>query len=1173
MNSRTIKLIIIISRVFARESCARDYSEVRQDLSLSENVFFVRPSNETTLSDTEKCALLSAVKTNPQRIVRMFTNHIDCEELSIVPSIQVIRFDPRDIFQGYPHFETWFESGVWNTYLREQHLSMSIRIALLHRFGGVYIDMDTATLRSLDNFVNTIGLTNPSLISPKVLAFERGHLFLALAEHSFVNEFRANESAWNERVFTQIWVNEGGASIQPLISLAHVEDFFVLSQINFQVYLQDYDKIVQTSRFITISETLKIDQASFYQLFLDKVLNSQSAHVEETNSISSNADNLSTPHYLDSFLGDWTLARCEGLDNGVNDVVRVNEIGLKLSNIMSWTLSVWIFLDFPDFSLRKRSYLARYENNEFSERVKCLPKCEMRITTNPVEMTSMTKILNENSFNRGGDILFLSIENGHVAIGDQRLEWKRTFSSIADHKWHHLGLIFNSDISQLRLTIDGILHIEHYIVSTTWMSTAWLEALVIGGKGNTYLHSLRFFPRSLAHSELVHLRNSQNSLICSPFEQSINDENGVSKSLTTRVMILILSDTRHKSAAIRKAVRNSWLKLLPSNTFEHSFCIGTDDVNIGSGASMIDIEQQLYSDLLVVDVADGYNFLSQKVHECFKMVHKKFRGTFDFLIKTDHDVFLRVDVLIPELAQIHSQHRSTISAGPLLHWRGFVYHSMPPMRDLLDKNADFSQSQFLTYPSFTAGVAYELSAFIVSELVEIQAPIYLLNEDQSLGVWMEQRILNGGRRFEPIHDTRFQQSDVCFPGQVTHHFMVNPITFHRQLFINIQNGINSCSEIPFSSCCLCCECISLNIKWIEWFRCDSRGAFLFTFKPLHTAIKQLKTKSPLSEHQKLGPLTSTKDIYDRIVLEHKSCSWNTGSWIALGFATIFRAKVPKSVTLRCLPPTYGTYESSLHFCAGSISFLPFLEKTLLCPPGPEKPIILRSHGHRERNWEFGFFNPTIKPKVAPSDATWILVSGWVTTERACLMMGLEDKSPQNNDYTGPPTFGTFSSLCGLVIDIKHSDGTSATLISAFARNASQYFHAEIFRVFHSSPLKEAIVTAIMPPANHTTWITLSDISLRILVFSDDRQPSFERAFESTLSKYTRAIDPRYQHLERSQRIGIRSSNRNEVVLFMILAVIVIIATRERIASCMIRFMVWIRGNCSCAYHPIKFRGE
>jgi len=1162
MYSRTIKLIIIISHVIARESCVRDFSEVSHDLSLSNNIFFVRPSKETTLSDTEKFALLSVQKSNPQRLVRIFTNHLDCEELSIVPSILVIRFDPYDIFQGHPHFETWFESGVWNTYLREQHLSMSIRIALLYRFGGVYIDMDTATLRSLDDFVNTIGLTNPSLISPKVLAFERGHLFLALAEQSFVNEFRANVSSWNERVFTQIWIYEGGVSIQPMISLAPVDVFFSLSQKNLKKFLNDYDKNVQTSRFVTISDSLKIDQASFYQHFLDILLKRQSSNVEKTHSISDNADSLSSPLDLNSFFGDWTSARCESLDN-INDVVRVNEIGLKLSNKMSWTLSVWMLLDFPDLTLRKKSYSAQDENKKNSMRGKCLPKCDKRIKSSPVEFSSVSKMFYDNPFS-GGDILFVSIENGHVAIGDQRLEWKRTVSSIADHKWHHLGLIFDSDISQLRLTIDGISHIEYDIVSTRWMSTAWLEALVIGGKGSAYLHSLKFFPRSLAHSELVHLRNSQNSLICSPFVQSINDEYGVSKSLTTRVIILILSDTRRISASIRKAVRNSWLKLLPLNTFEHFFCIGTGDVNIGNGASMFDIEQQLYSDLLVVDVADGYNFLSQKVHECFKMVHKKFGGTFDFLIKTDHDVFLRVDVLIPELAQVHSQHRSTISAGPLLHWRGFVYHSMPPMRDLLDKNADFSQTQFFTYPSFTAGVAYELSAPIIRELVEIQTPIFLLNEDQSLGVWMEQRILNGGRRFEPIHDSRFQQAEVCFSSQVTHHFMADPITFHRQVFINIQNGIDSCSEVPFSSCCLCCECVSLNIKWFEWFKCDLHGAFLFTFVPLDIAIKQLNTR------QTLGPLTSTKDIYDRIVLEHKSCSWNSGSWIALGFATIFRAKVSKSVTLRCLSQTYRTYESSLHFCAGSITFLPFLEKTLHCPPGPEHPIILRSHGHRERNWEFGFFNPTLKPKVAPSDATWILVSAWVTTERACLMTGLEDKSPQNKDYSGPPTFGTFASLCGLVVDIKHLDGTSTTLISAFARNASQYFHAEIFRVFHSSPLTEAIITAIMPSANHTTWITLADISLRILVFPDDRQPSFDRAFESTLTKYTRAIDPRYLRFELSRKMGIRYIDRMWAASVMLLAVI--IATRKRTTSCMIRFMAWIRGHC-CFEHPRKSRGE
>ena len=1147
---------------YLSQSCIRDFSSFQKELISSSNVFFVLPSEETTLSDTEKCALISAIKLNPQRQVSIFSNHLVCEDInSLDPSIQVIRYDLRDVFQGYLHFEKWFESGVWDADLRG--LSLSIRIALLHRFGGVYIDKNTVSLRSLDDLINYVGLENPSFISPNVLAFERGHSFLALAEHVFVEKFRANESSWNERIFTQIWIQEGGALMKPKITLAPVKYSVAVSRKNVNDFYQEYDVMVKTSRFVTFSDTLEYDQRSFFRSFCDKIVKNQLLldSIQDSKSTGIVVGSLLNPISLNSFFGEWTTAQCNNSQFG--EVFQINEIGMKLSKWSSWTLSVWIFLESPDFTSRESSHYTPDEKKWIGEKSLCMPQCNMRIPTSTIIQSNLAKTLSGNNFN-GGDMLFLTIENGHVAFGDQRSEWKRSVSSIADQKWHHIGMVFDNDASQLMLIVDGLLQAKFDFVSTTWLSTAWLQALVIGGKGNAFIHSLNFYSRGLTHSELLYLRNTQNDQTCAPFLPKIN-------SPRARILLLILSDTRQESAAIRKAVRNSWLQLFPFHTLQHVFCVGIGDVHSGKGDSMIDIEQEHYSDLLIVDIADGYKFLSKKVHECLKMVNKKFGGTFDFVIKTDHDVFLRVDILEPELTEILSRHSN--SADPLLHWRGFVYHSMPPMRDLTDKNADFSQSQFLTYPPFTAGVAYELSAAIVSELVKISNPIFFLNEDQSLGVWMEQRIVNGGNHIEPIHDIRFQQSAVCFPSQVTHHFMADPVTFHRQLFLNIRNGVAACSAFLFSACCLCCECDSSSIKWFEWFECNSHGAYLYTLTPLSTAIEQFQKNNPISESWELDPLSSTKDAFDRIVLEHKSCSWDRGSWTALGFAAIFRAKIPRSVTLRCLPQSYSMYYSSIHFCAGSVTFLPIVEDFLECPLGLEKSSILRSHGHRENNWEFGYYNPSYDHKTMPSsDTTWILVSGWVTTERACLMTGLEELSPRDVDYTGPPNFGTFASLCGLVIDIKHADGASTMLISAFARNASRYFHAELLRVFHPSPLIEAIATVIIPPSNHTTWVTISDLSLRKLEFSDDRGPLVARAYETSQTLYTKATDPRRQRFEMLQRSGFPLVRVIWAFSFFIFLAVVT-AARELIPRFVYGLLSLIRRTYRLAYLPRKSRGE
>ena len=74
----------------------------------------------------------------------LFANSLSCEYVSreIGAGIHVVRFDPRDVYAGYPALEAWFASGAWDVAFRGVHLSDSLRLALLHRFGGVYLDTD-----------------------------------------------------------------------------------------------------------------------------------------------------------------------------------------------------------------------------------------------------------------------------------------------------------------------------------------------------------------------------------------------------------------------------------------------------------------------------------------------------------------------------------------------------------------------------------------------------------------------------------------------------------------------------------------------------------------------------------------------------------------------------------------------------------------------------------------------------------------------------------------------------------------------------------------------------------------------------------------------------------------------------------------------------------------------
>ena len=585
-----------------------------------------------------------------------------------------------------------------------------------------------------------------------------------------------------------------------------------------------------------------------------------------------------------------------------------------------------------------------------------------------------------------------------------------------------------------------------------------------------------------------------------------------------RVLVLILSDTRTGSAALRSSARSSWLGLLPVGQVRHFFCLGNSDS--GRRESELNREAGQYGDLVRTNVPDSYEDLSHKVFAC--IVHAaSVVGDFDFLIKTDHDVFLRLDIIAPELADLLSRHEAERRV-PLLHWQGFAYHSVPPMRDLSDKNADVSNTM-LTFPPYTAGVAYILSATLVEELAAIEAPAFLLNEDQTLGVWVEQHVLHGGRRVLPVHDIRFQQWDVCNAGQIAHHFMTNSVRRMTLAISNMQNGKPACAIHAEKPCCLCCDCVDSRASW---FRCDERGAFLYMLNPVSQALAAVPPSDP-----RLQPAwipADPRELFELIRATHPlACSWAPMSWAALGVASIAHTGSRDGIILSCPAAPAVRFDAGRHFCASQLSYLPANEgRSEPCPPESQLVDISRHVGLHESASNFGIAgqcrNIGRSEMAEGIDDSWLLASAWVETAGACMLDGLDAEMraqmlSMDRGYTGPPRTGSPASFCGLLIDVMHEDGKTATWPLSFARNASRHFHAEVFRVSNPSRVVRASVTVVVPAAGGESSMTIAELSLRKLRFSDGRGDDVTRAASMALSTYACHLDPR------QPRFGLGSS--------------------------------------------------
>ncbi|XP_037557593.1 lactosylceramide 4-alpha-galactosyltransferase-like, partial [Dermacentor silvarum] len=88
---------------------------------------------------------------------------------------------PKEVFQETP-LELWYESDILNkSAFPVEHLADALRLAVLYKQGGVYLDIDVIVMRSLDSLPSCVcqsPVENGDMVSNGFLAFSRGDPFL-----------------------------------------------------------------------------------------------------------------------------------------------------------------------------------------------------------------------------------------------------------------------------------------------------------------------------------------------------------------------------------------------------------------------------------------------------------------------------------------------------------------------------------------------------------------------------------------------------------------------------------------------------------------------------------------------------------------------------------------------------------------------------------------------------------------------------------------------------------------------------------------------------------------------------------------------------------------------------------------------------------------------------------
>uniref|UniRef100_A0A8C5L642 Lactosylceramide 4-alpha-galactosyltransferase n=1 Tax=Jaculus jaculus TaxID=51337 RepID=A0A8C5L642_JACJA len=166
----------------------------------SSHIFFLETSDRTNPNFLFMCSVESAARAHPESQVVVLMKglprgsaprprNLGISLLSCFPNVHIEPLDLEELFRDTP-LAAWYGEARqgWEPYWLPV-LSDASRIAVLWKFGGIYLDTDFIVLKDLRNLTNALGIQSRYVLNGAFLAFERQHEFMALCMRDFVTHY------------------------------------------------------------------------------------------------------------------------------------------------------------------------------------------------------------------------------------------------------------------------------------------------------------------------------------------------------------------------------------------------------------------------------------------------------------------------------------------------------------------------------------------------------------------------------------------------------------------------------------------------------------------------------------------------------------------------------------------------------------------------------------------------------------------------------------------------------------------------------------------------------------------------------------------------------------------------------------------------------------------------
>ncbi|KAL0081599.1 galactosyltransferase-domain-containing protein [Phycomyces blakesleeanus] len=303
-------------------------------------------------------------------------------------------------------------------------------------------------------------------------------------------------------------------------------------------------------------------------------------------------------------------------------------------------------------------------------------------------------------------------------------------------------------------------------------------------------------------------------------------------TIQTKQLVLVMSSWTEQGRQRRQAMRETTLQWLPNDSYR--FVLGkppSASAQMKYGQLIVQ-ESSENHDMLIVPSSDIEQDKSHKVLEALRWASSV---DYEYLIKTEDDMFVRWDLLTSEL----------IALGPKAeYWRGLAYRNMPPSDDSkLAMNTDYGMP---ILPAYTSGSLYVISHDVADWITRAKTVVrYIARDDQNLAVWLF------GHTIKPIHDPRIQENEVCEDDLLA--MRVGGGDRLQTMYGLAKQGRSQCSGGPaIRSCSVCYPCHKRSDDWRSYnLECDPVKGITLHNQPLVTKIADQTVKDQL-EKSRLG---------------------------------------------------------------------------------------------------------------------------------------------------------------------------------------------------------------------------------------------------------------------------------------------------------------------------------